>query len=61
MEKMPRTNRTVIVCVEVCMCVYVCACTLTHTICISEKQTPINTFLYPHSHFVRENTFVTSI
>lgn len=58
--EMPRTNRTVIgVCGSVH--VYVCARTLTHTICISEKQTPINTFLYPHSHFVRENTFVTSI
>lgn len=30
MEKMPRTNRTVIVCVEVCMCVYVCVHTHTH-------------------------------
>lgn len=31
MEKMPRTNRTVIVCVEVCMCC-MCVCgTLTHT------------------------------
>lgn len=59
MEKMPRTNRTVIVCVDVhmCMCVHM----HTHKIFISEKPTPINTFLYPHNHSVRENIFVTSI
>ena len=40
-----------------CMCVHM----HTHKICICEKPTPINTFLYPHNHSVRENIFVTSI